>query len=69
MLTGRLDRSLPPDVYLDLAAPPSRVELERLPGYLLPARLEPESTDTRDQNDYVDLWVRKTPFPPRWQPR
>lgn len=69
LLAGRLERSLPPDIYLDLAAPPSPEELARLPGYMLPPQPEPEPLEIQAHGDYVDLWVRKTPFPPRWQPR
>jgi len=69
LLAGRLERSLPPDIYLDMAAPPSPEELARLPGYILPAQPEPEPADPEAQSDYVDLWERKAPFPPRWQPR
>ena len=69
LLAGRLERSLPPDIYLDLAAPPSLAELARLPGYVLPTRPEPEPGDTHAHSDYVDLWYREPPFPPRWRPR
>ena len=69
LLAGRLERSLPPDVYLDLAAPPSPEELARIPGYILPVQPEPEPKDTDHQSDYVDLWHREQPFPPRWRPR
>lgn len=69
LLAGRLERSLPPDIYLDLAAPPSLEELARLPGYVLPNWPEPEPDDTHARSDYVDLWHREQPFPPRWRPR
>ena len=69
LLVGRLERSLPPESYLDLAAPPSPEELAQLRGYMLPNRPEPEPEDTQVQSDYVDLWERKAPFPPRWKPR
>jgi len=69
LLAGRLERSLPPDIYLDLAAPPTLEELARLPGYILPSLPEPEPLDIHAQSDYVDLWHREPPFPPRWRPR
>jgi hypothetical protein len=69
LLTGRLERSLPPETYVDLAAPPSPEELARAPGYFLPPGPEPEASGSQAQNDYVDLWHRELPFPPRWRPR